>query len=146
MSQAQLNEAEVQPTRDGVDAAHFFESIEFALDLPSSFTGGSRNVHPIESHEQVSPLATGFEDYGIVGVVTILSQKSIMVWFGWGQVRSPASPAVDPSAARREASVGQCTFLSQFPVRRSAGADAVLEKTPCFNSLLQPRIVIWDHS
>jgi hypothetical protein len=114
MSRVESTEAEGQLARNVVDAANFFESIEFAVPLPTSFVESSSNMYSTENHERIIPLTTGFEDYGVVGVVSILSQKSVMIWLGWGQVRSPVMQSEDPATTLSDSScVGRCTYPFQ---------------------------------
>lgn len=97
--------------------SRYFEILNFALALPSLF--GVAHEPRLEDHTVTRP-----GEHGVVGVITILSPKSIMIWLGWGDLQpsdtigsSGASP--ESTNSKRTSAIGKCTspqtFVRQVP-------------------------------
>jgi len=63
-----------------------FSSTPFAVPLPSSVFRGW------QTPENIATLPTTSMDQGMVGTITYLGEKSIMVWFGWGNIHTQKAP------------------------------------------------------
>jgi hypothetical protein len=112
---------DAQTKRLPSDSRHF-EIVDFALAMPSSLGVGAASEPPA-----FAPSA----ELGIVGVITILSPKSVMVWLGWGDLRASntlASSEATSEGKKMQGSqriqvIGKCTF-SEIVIRQAAHSFA----------------------
>ena len=98
--------------------SRYFEIVDFALALPSKIGVGAAQHEP--GHQDHS--LTGSGEHGIVGVITILSPKSVMIWLGWGDLGAfnalasgeASSVGSNSRGSQRVPAIGKCTFLETF--------------------------------
>lgn len=113
---------EVAPSRTKV--------LTFACKIPTDMSFVPND--PDSLRKPMPPVANAGmpqqQEQGIVGTITFMGDKSIMVWFGWGKLQSPASPqagneaevAADQQNQQPEPemtnSVGTATNLTMGPL------------------------------
>jgi hypothetical protein len=78
---------EVVVDNDSSTSAAVYRFLPFAIRLPVSIFQG---FHEPTIMKNPTLLTTMLQDTGIVGHVTIM-KKSILIWFGWGQVEEVSS-------------------------------------------------------
>lgn len=104
--------------------SRYFQVLDFALALPSSLAGTASEPGPLDH------TLTRSGEHGIVGVITILSPKSVMIWLGWGDLRNAETlSSIDGSSegghsrdSQHYRATGNCTFFEDL-VRQATNAS-----------------------
>jgi hypothetical protein len=83
------------------------EILTFGCEIPSDMSFVPRDPDdPLAAASPIPVNRSSDENQGIVGTITMLGSKSVMVWFGWGRIRHDVLPSAQQAGQALNVGVG----------------------------------------